>query len=247
MEARLQDVLRQHTDEIATEWALRAHGSSDRYAKMPLSEVEQGARRMVGALITAVSVEDFHDLYEVLQGVAEERAALGFVPSDVGRGLLIGCEVVLPVLQKSFADDAQQLVWSVARIERIMHRSITMLDQVFKDTEAAREMACLRAAAGRLNAVLGTLGYQCVAMDGDLVVLWQGPLEGACGDVVTGKPYPAEGRRMASRAALEQVARTGEAYLADEPLADGLLRATARRDEDGRLAEVVALYAIGQA
>lgn len=247
MEARLQDVLRQHIDEIATEWALRAHRSSDRYTKMPLSEVEQGARRMVGALITAVSVEDFHELYEVLQGIVEERAALGFTPSDVGRGLLIGCETVLPILQKAFSDDAQQLVWSVARIERIMHRSITMLDQAFKDTEAAREMAGLKAAAGRLNVVLRALGYHCVAVDGDLVVLWQGPLEEASGDVVTGKPYPAEGRRMASRGALEQVARTGEAFLAHEPLADGLVRAMARRDEDGRVAEVVALYVTGQA
>ncbi len=92
--------------------------------------------------------EDFHELYEVLQSIAEERAALGFAPSDVGRGLLIGCETVLPILQKAFSDDAQQLVWSVARIERIMHRSITMLDQAFKDTEAAREMAGLKAAAG---------------------------------------------------------------------------------------------------
>jgi len=242
MEARLESVLREHADEIAATWARRAQETFDPYARVPLERLEAGATRIIEGIITAIREEDYSALYQRLAETAEERAAFGIDASEMGRALLMGCEAVLPILQRQFSDDAQQLVWSVTRIERVMHRSRDLLDQAFRDTDVARETAALRASTRRLEHVLEALGRGCVVVDQDMRVLWRAPAGEAVADIVEGQPYPSTGARAAGYALLKQALATRQPQLTDAPLDDGLEQVVVVPDESGDAAEAIALY-----
>lgn len=243
MEARLENVLREHADEIAATWARRAQEAFDPYARVPRERLEAGARRIIEGIIAAIRDEDYSALYQRLAETAEERAAFGIDVSEMGRALLMGCEAVLPILQRQFSDDAQQLVWSVTRIERVMHRSRDLLDQAFRDTDVARETSVLRASTRRLEHVLRALGHDCAVVDREMRVLWRAPVGGALADVVEGQPYPSAGKRAASHALLTQALESRQSMVADPALEDGLERVIVTASEDGGDAtEAIALY-----
>jgi len=173
---RLSELLNGRRGEIAANWALKVQQSSPHYQTRSFEDIQVRSDALLKGLIAAVLEDEFGALEVALREVADLRAAQGFAAGEIQRALLLGCDVICPVIEAEFRDDARLLVWSVARVERAISRAVSLFGEAFRDAHGVPVPpdgpGCQGASDRRLCALVTALGYQCAAVDRLRRVTW---------------------------------------------------------------------------
>ncbi|NSW55879.1 MAG: RsbRD N-terminal domain-containing protein [Armatimonadetes bacterium] len=183
MDNRLAEILRSRKSEIAADWARRVHASSPHYQSRSIEEIQARSEALLDGLIAAVIEDEFEKLEAALKAIAGLRAAQGFAAGEIQHALLMGCDVVCPVIEAEFRDDARLLVWSVSRVERAINRAVELFGQAFREAQGEPQRPACPEALGlsekRLAALVTALDYRCAAVDLQRRVTWCGNGNGA--------------------------------------------------------------------
>ncbi len=178
VDSRLAEILRSRKSEIAADWARRVHDSSPHYHSRSIEEIQVRSEALLDGLIAAVIEDEFEKLEAALKAIAGLRAAQGFAAGEIQHALLMGCDVVCPVIESEFRDDARLLVWSVSRVERAINRAVELFEQAFREAQGEPPRPACPEALGlaekRLTALVTALSYRCAVVDCQRRVTWCG-------------------------------------------------------------------------
>ncbi len=250
MTGKLGDVLREARPTIARSWAERVRLSSPLYRRAPLEELESSAGEFLDALLDAMTFGNYERIVEFMNDLAPARAQQGFEAADVQRALLMGCDVIFPVIERHFRDDARHLVWCVTQVERAIHRAVYLFNEAFqqarvREVESDREEVCgdRDALVRRFQALLAAYKLGAVAVDTQLAVIWadEQARSARCGVATLGERHVCHPLADGDECLLALALETGELQVR-EPVGDCVIfMAMPVRAEGGDIVEVLGI------